>query len=136
LIGNKVAKYADNWEYRIKQFYDSHNVIMFFPPEDDEQSSVLLVYDPSSPSASPSPVEKAKNIEEVENELLKFARDAADVKSQTISVEKKWHEAVVGKGGTTLNAWVLDPDLFLTVIYGHTHVLCHQSNWRGKDAFD
>ena|SRR5882762_9736140 len=120
---NKVAKYADNREYRIKQLYDSQNVIMFFPSEDDEQSSVLLVYDPSSPSASPSPVEKAKNIEDVENELLKFARDAADVKSQTISVEKKWHEAVVGKGGTTLNAWVLDRDPFPSVIYDHTRLM-------------
>jgi hypothetical protein len=62
------------------------------------------VYDPTSPSASPSPVEKTKNVEEVEKELLKWAKDAADVKSQTISVEKKWHSAVIGKGGTTLNA--------------------------------
>ena len=64
----------------------------------------MLVYDPTSPSASPSPVEKTKNVEEVEKELLKWAKDAADVKSQTISVEKKWHTAVIGKGGTTLNA--------------------------------
>ena len=62
------------------------------------------MYDPTSPSASPSPVEKTKNVEEVEKELLKWAKDAADVKSQTISVEKKWHSAVVGRGGTTLNA--------------------------------
>jgi len=78
--------------------------LFFFHPEAEERSSVLLVYDPSSPSASPSPVEKAKNVEEVERELLKWAKDAADVKSQSISVEKKWHSAVIGKGGTTLNA--------------------------------
>lgn len=72
--------------------------------ESEERSSILLVYDPTSPSASPSPVEKTKNVEEVEKELLKWAKDAADVKSQTISVEKKWHSAVVGRGGTTLNA--------------------------------
>ena len=62
------------------------------------------MYDPTSPSASPSPVEKTKNVEEVEKELLKWAKDAADVKSQTISVEKKWHNAIIGRGGTTLNA--------------------------------
>jgi hypothetical protein len=62
------------------------------------------VYDPTSPSASPSPVEKTKNVGEAEKELLKWAKDAADVKSQTISVEKKWHSAVIGRGGTTLNA--------------------------------
>jgi hypothetical protein len=78
--------------------------MFFFPLESEERSSVLLVYDPTSPYASPSPVEKTKNVEEVEKELLKWAKDAADVKSQTITVEKKWHSAVVGKGGTTLNA--------------------------------
>ncbi|KAH9083451.1 SCP160 protein [Lactarius deliciosus] len=89
---------------KIKQYHESHNVLFFFPQESEEHSSALLVYDPTSPSASPSPVEKTKNVEEVEKELLKWAKDAADVKSQTISVEKKWHSAVIGKGGTTLNA--------------------------------
>ncbi len=79
-------------------------MLLFFPPELEEQSSVLLVYDPTSPSASPSPVEKSKNVEEAEKELLKWAKDAADVKSHVIAVEKKWHSAVIGKGGTTLNA--------------------------------
>ena len=81
-----------------------HNVIVFFPPESAERSTILVVYDPTSPSASPSPVEKTKHLEDVEKELLKMARDAADVKSQTITVEKKWHDAIVGKSGTTLNA--------------------------------
>jgi hypothetical protein len=89
---------------RIRQLHESHNVLVFFPPESEEQSSVLLVYDPTSPSASPSSVEKAKNVEEAEKELLKWAKDAADVKSSVIQVEKKWHSAVIGKGGTTLNA--------------------------------
>ncbi|KAI0066135.1 SCP160 protein [Artomyces pyxidatus] len=102
---------------KIKAFHDAHNVLVFFPPESDEQSSVLLVYDPASPTASPSPVEKAKNIEEVEKELLKLAHDAADVKSQTVAVEKKWHEAVVGKGGTTLNA-VIGEEKTLSIKFG------------------
>lgn len=89
---------------RIRQLHESHNVLLFFPAESEEQSSVLVVYDPTSPSASPSPVEKAKNVEEAEKELIKWAKDAADVKSQVIAVEKKWHSAVIGKGGTTLNA--------------------------------
>lgn len=104
------------YEYvcRIKAFHENNNVSLFFPPESEEQSSVLLVYDPASPSASLSPVEKSKNLEDVAKELLKLARDAADVKSQTVTVEKKWHEAVVGKNGTTLNACVfLVPRLLL-----------------------
>jgi hypothetical protein len=89
---------------RIEQFHESHNVLFFFSPESEEQSSVLLVYDPTSPSASPSPVEKAKNVEEVEKELVQWAKDAADVKSQIVFIDKKWRSAVVGKNGATLNA--------------------------------
>lgn len=89
---------------RIKAFHESQNVLVYFPPESAEQSLVLLVYDPFSPNASPSPLDKAQKLDEVEKELLKWAKDAADVKSQNILVEKKWHEAVVGRNGTTLNA--------------------------------
>jgi hypothetical protein len=88
----------------VKQFHETHNVQVFFPPESAEQSSVLLVYDPLSPSASLSPVEKERHLEEVSKDLLKLAKDAADVKSEIISVDARWHEAVKGQGGTTLNA--------------------------------
>lgn len=90
--------------FRLKQFHDSHNVSVYFPPEATEQSLVLLVYDPLSPNASPSPDEKKTKLDEVSKEILKFAKDAADVKSTSIQVEKRWHDAVVGEGGTTLNA--------------------------------
>ncbi|KIJ18943.1 hypothetical protein PAXINDRAFT_166858 [Paxillus involutus ATCC 200175] len=89
---------------KLKQFHDAHNVRVFFPPESAEQSSVLLVYDPQSPLASPSPVEKEKHLGEVAAELLKIAQEAGDIKSEHILVEKRWHEAIVGKDGTTLNA--------------------------------
>ena len=92
---------------RLRQFHEAHNVQVWFPPESAEQSAILLVYDPLSPSASPSPVEKEKHLDEVASELLKMAKDAADVKSELISVEKRWHDAVVGKDGTTLNAYVV-----------------------------
>jgi len=99
-----IAEYATDIVNRLKQFHEAHNIQVFFPPESVEQSSVLLVYDPLSPSASPSPVEKERHLEEVSKDLLKLAKDAADVKSETISVEARWHEAVKGQGGTTLNA--------------------------------
>lgn len=89
---------------RIKQFHDTHNVLIFFPLEAAEQSTVLLVYDPQSASASPSPDDKKKHLDDVNTELLKMAKDAADVSNQSVSVEKRWHEAVLGPGGTTLNA--------------------------------
>ncbi|KAG2146037.1 uncharacterized protein EDB93DRAFT_1287176 [Suillus bovinus] len=102
---------------KLKQFHEAHNVQVFFPPESDEQFEVLLVYDPLSPSASPSPVEKVKHLDYVVEELLKMAKESADVKSQKISVEKRWHEAVVGQGGTTLNA-IIGEDTTLSIKVG------------------
>jgi len=34
--------------------------------------------------------------------LLAFAKDAADVKSQSIVVEKRWHKTIIGSNGATL----------------------------------
>jgi len=56
------------------------------------------------PSASPLPDEKKRHLDIVEKELLKMAKDAPDVKTEKISVEARWHEAVVGQDGTPLNA--------------------------------
>ncbi|KAJ3555402.1 hypothetical protein NM688_g2599 [Phlebia brevispora] len=86
---------------KIKSFHENENVLVFFPPEEAEQSSVLLVYDPLSPNASPSPAEKAQKLEETE----------------TVEVEKKWHDAVVGRGGTTLNA-IIGEDKTLSIKVG------------------
>ena len=88
--------------YRLKQFHEAHNVLLFFPIESSESSQVLLVYDPLSPAASVSLDEKKKHLDDVETELLKL--DATDMKTEVVPVEKRWHESVVGKGGTTLNA--------------------------------
>lgn len=89
---------------RIKAFHEQHNIHVYFPSESEERSSVLLVYDPLSPNASPAPDEKKKHLDDVEKELVKLSKDAADVKSQKVSVEKRWHDAVIGQNGTTLNA--------------------------------
>ena len=88
----------------MKQLHDAHNVIVIVPDETLEQSTVVLVYDPSTASASSSPDDKQKHLDDVEKEVLKLAKDVADVKSEKIRVEARWHEAVVGQGGTTLNA--------------------------------
>ncbi|KAF7315462.1 hypothetical protein MIND_00061100 [Mycena indigotica] len=108
-----TGKYAK----KLKQFHDSHNVQAFFPPESAEQSTILLVYDPLTARASPSPDDKTRNLEEVAKEILKFAKDAADVKSQTISVEKRWHDAIIGKNRTTLNA-IIGEDTTLSIKFG------------------
>ncbi|KAF8578707.1 SCP160 protein [Ramaria rubella] len=103
---------------KLKQFYEVHNVISYFPPEFAESSTVVLVYDPLSPSASPLPSEKAKHLDEVDKELKKLAKDAADVKKETLIVDKKWHGAIIGHGGTTLNA-IIGEDKALAIKLGH-----------------
>lgn len=103
--------------FRLKQLHETHNVLVFFPPESLEQSSLLLVYDPTSPSASPSPLDKNKNLEDVASEILKMAKGAADVKSQLVQVEKKWHYVVMGKSGTALDA-IIGEDTTLSIKFG------------------
>jgi hypothetical protein len=83
---------------------EAHNVRIMFPSESSELSSILLVYDPDSPKASPNPVEKSKHLKEVKSELEKLVKEAGDVKTEIVTVEPKWQEAVVGRNGTTLNA--------------------------------
>lgn len=91
---------------RLKQFHEAHNVTVYFPDESAESSNVLLVYDPSTPNASIFPDEKKKHLDEVEKEIVKWTNEIASVKTEVVPVEKRWHEAVVGHGGTTLNAYV------------------------------
>jgi hypothetical protein len=100
---------------KLKQFHEAHNVLLFFPLESSESSEVLLVYDPLSPTASVSLDEKKKHLDDVETEILKL--DAADIKTEVVPVEKRWHEAVVGKGGTTLNA-IIGEDAALSIKVG------------------
>ncbi|KAG8886137.1 hypothetical protein FRB97_007175 [Tulasnella sp. 331] len=89
---------------KIKQFQEAHNVLVFFQPEELESSSVILVHDPHSSLAAISAAQKQKHLKEVAEEILRLAKEAADIKSKTIYVDQKWHSAVVGKNGATLNA--------------------------------
>jgi hypothetical protein len=89
---------------RLKQLYESLNIQVHFPNESLELSQVLLVHDPMTSAAAISPDEKQKRLDDVEKELLKWAREAADVKTEVVDVEKRWHDAVLGNGRTTLNA--------------------------------
>jgi hypothetical protein len=89
---------------------------------------VLLVYDPASPNASSNPVEKGKKLDAVAAEIMKMASEAADVKSTTINIDPKWHAAIMGDNGTTLNALV-HPSR------SHSSIDVNvQDHWRGQDA--
>ncbi|KAG6866723.1 hypothetical protein C0991_011382 [Blastosporella zonata] len=100
---------------KLKQLQDAHNILIIFPAEALEQSTVVLVYDPASAPASPD--DKKKHLDDVEKEVLKLAKDAADVKSTKVPVEARWHDAVVGPGGTTLNV-IIGEDKTLSIKVG------------------
>lgn len=101
----------------MEQLHETHNVLVFFPPESLEQPSLLLVYDPTSPSASPSPLDKNKNLEDVASKIQKMAKEVEDVKTQMIQVERKWHSAVIGRSNTTLDA-IIGEDTTLSIKFG------------------
>ncbi|KAI0745894.1 hypothetical protein C8Q76DRAFT_688825 [Earliella scabrosa] len=63
---------------KIEGCHGAHNMRVFFPPQSAEQST--------------------KIVEDVDKEISKMARDASDVKTETMEVEKKWHDAVAGRG--------------------------------------
>lgn len=102
---------------KLERFHEVDNVQVFFPPESAQQSSVLLVYDPFSPRASPSPVEKEKHLDEVHQALLKMANEVADIKTEVVPVEKRWHKALIGKDGNILDS-IVGEDRTLLVKFG------------------
>jgi hypothetical protein len=116
VINGKNAKWYEFWHtyilsisfshvgYRLKQLHETLNIQVYFPNESLELSQVLLVYDPMTSATAILPNDKEKRLDNVEKELLKLAREAADVKTEIIPVEKRWHDAVLGKHRTTLNA--------------------------------
>ncbi|KAG8733700.1 hypothetical protein FRC12_018787 [Ceratobasidium sp. 428] len=99
---------------KIKQFQDVHHTQVFFPAESEEKSSALLVYDLAQGA---SKAEKKKHLDEVERDLRKLAADCADVRSEEITVDKKWHSAIIGKGGSNLNA-IIGEDKVLSIKVG------------------
>lgn len=98
LIGRKGAKIA--------QFATAHGVEVVFPPAstpaDTPEADVVLLILP--PSAQAGDV-KAK-LAEVKAELEKLVKDVSDLKTSTLDVDAKWHRAIIGTGGQTLNACV------------------------------
>jgi hypothetical protein len=63
----------------------------------------LLVYDPL---VKQSIKEKQTALSEVEKEMLAHIATLGQIKTETVSVERRWHEAVIGKNRSTLNAYV------------------------------
>ncbi|WWC64561.1 uncharacterized protein I303_107172 [Kwoniella dejecticola CBS 10117] len=107
LIGKKGSKIA--------QFEQAHNVTTVFPPAQEESSDVTLIY--TEPLDSLPTEKKARDAKLKEilagasKAIAELAKDAADIKTETLDIEKKWHRYIIGTGGTVLNALIGEDQL-------------------------
>lgn len=90
------------YPFRIKGYHSSKNVLVYFPLEHEHSSQVLLVYDPHSEGVKAVP-ERKKVLSEVESEILAVVKTLGDIVVETLTIEKKWHNAIKGKNNSTLN---------------------------------
>ena len=102
LIGKKGGK--------ISQFETQHKVASIFPPPADESSEVLLVY---SGLTDDLPGDKkardaffAEHLAAATTALQSLAKDAADIKTENMDVDHKYHGYIIGPGGSILNALI------------------------------
>lgn len=65
---------------------------------------MALVYDPLAAQAVKTLKEKQAILAEIEGEILALVATLGQIKTETISVEKKWHSVVTGRNNSTLNA--------------------------------
>ncbi|KAJ1304542.1 hypothetical protein OPQ81_005683 [Rhizoctonia solani] len=105
---------AGKFAKKIEQFRTANHTEVNFPEESEEKSTVLLVYDLGKSS---SKTEKKKHLDEVERELKKLVAETGSVRSEEITVDKKWHQAIVGKNDSNLNA-IIGEDRVLSVKFG------------------
>lgn len=104
LIGKKGA--------RVKQFEKEHSVDVVFPPADADRNDVLLVFVGENPAGP----EARSALDAVKGAIESLAAEYADLTSETIQVPNALHGAVIGQGGTTLNA-VIGEDKLVQVVF-------------------
>ena len=90
---------------RISSFEEKNSVQVVFPPQStpsdsEDAKNILLVFVGQDHSSS------ARVLGEVKDEILKLAKEAADITSQTLRVPSKLHRFIIGPSGTTLNALI------------------------------
>ncbi|GAA5859930.1 hypothetical protein JCM8547_004392 [Rhodosporidiobolus lusitaniae] len=90
LIGKKGAK--------VRQFEADKSVEVVFPQADKASSDVLLVYSGDDLASAPAA------LADVRESLLALTAEFANLTSSTLTIPSSLHGAVIGQGGTTLNA--------------------------------
>ncbi|CAE6397572.1 unnamed protein product [Rhizoctonia solani] len=105
---------AGKFTKKIEQFRTANHTEIHFPEESEERSTVLLVYDLGKSS---SKTEKKKHLDEVERELKKLVAETGNVRSEEVTVDKKWHQAIIGKNDSNLNA-ITGEEKVLSIKFG------------------
>ncbi|GAA5877249.1 hypothetical protein JCM3774_000129 [Rhodotorula dairenensis] len=105
LIGRKGSK--------VRQYEKDHSVDVVFPPADAGRNDVLLVY---TGEHFTGPEAKAA-LEQVKAGLESLAGEFADLTTAKVEIPPALHGAVIGQGGTTLNA-VIGEDKLVHVQFG------------------
>ena len=105
LIGRKGSK--------VRQYEKDHSVDVVFPPPESGRSDVLLVY---TGEHFAGPEAKAA-LDQVKAALEALAGEFADLTTATVEIPTTLHGAVIGQGGTTLNA-VIGEDKLVHVQFG------------------
>ncbi|GAA5902057.1 hypothetical protein JCM6882_000178 [Rhodosporidiobolus microsporus] len=103
LIGKKGAK--------VRQFEKDQLVEVIFPPADSSNEDVLLVYTGEDAAAA------SAALADVGEALKAMAAEFADLTTVTLTIPSSLHGAVIGQGGTTLNA-VLGEEKLAHVQFG------------------
>lgn len=90
--------------------------MVYFPPETEANSTILLVFDPL---AKDTTIDKQAVLAGIEKEIMELVGTLGQIKTETVSVEKRWHDAVTGKNNSTLNA-LIGEDRGLAIEVGGT----------------
>ena len=101
LIGKKGA--------RVKHLEKEHAVDVVFPPADADRNDVLLAFVGENPAGP----EARAALDAVQGAVAALAAEYADLTTETIQVPNALHGAVIGQGGTTLNAVIGEDKLVL-----------------------
>jgi hypothetical protein len=101
LIGKKGSK--------IKAFEEKNSVEVVFPPDGEDRPDILLVFTGEGDAVAV--------LAEVSAEIQQMAKEAADITIVTLTIPQALHRAIIGQGGTTLNA-VIGEERLVNVSFG------------------
>ncbi|KAG8923857.1 hypothetical protein FRC01_012232, partial [Tulasnella sp. 417] len=108
LLKNKHGK-------TLEKLQTEKNVIVSFPSEGSGFTGLIILHNHNGPNTDS--VSKVRRCNEAAKSVQSLIQTVSDIKSETVTVERKWHPAVTGKNGVTLQS-IIGEDGFVTVEFG------------------